>query len=64
MHIHTGAPTHTLTRIFRVNGSKGKNHFENGMAAIGHNEPLNTMQACMFNSLGKSHAMLESLLQA
>lgn len=43
---------------------KGKNHFENGAAEIGHNKPLNAMQACMFNSLGKLHAMLESLLQA
>lgn len=50
--------------IFRINGSKGKNHFENGMAEIGHNKPLNIMQACTFNSLGKSHAILESLLQA
>ena len=33
------------------------------MAEIGHNKPLNNMQVYMFNSLGKSHAMLESLLQ-
>lgn len=31
------------------------------MAERGHDEPLNTMPACLFNSLGKSHAMLESL---
>lgn len=67
-HIHACAHTHvharTHTRIFRINGSKGKNHFESGTADIGHNKPLNTMQACIFNSPGKSHARLESLLQA
>ena len=54
---------HTLTLTFRINDSKGENQLENGMAEIGHNKPLNNMQACVFNSLGKSHAMLESLLQ-
>lgn len=59
---HTHMRTHT--RTLRINGSKEKNHFENGAAEIGHNKPLNTMQACMFNSLGKLHTTLESLLQA
>ena len=62
-YVHTHIHVHTLTLTFRINGSKGKNQLENGMAEIGHNKPLNNMQACMFNSLGKSHAMLESLLQ-
>lgn len=48
----------------RINSSKGKDHFENEMAEIGHSKPLNTRQTCMFNSLGKPHVMLESLLQS
>lgn len=64
MHTHVHMDTHTHTHTLRINGSKEENHFENGAAEIGHNKPLNTMQVCMFNSLGKLHTTLESLLQA
>lgn len=57
MHACTHAHMHTC--ILMAQG--GRHHFENGKAKIGHNKPLNTMQAYMFNSVDKSHAVLESL---